>query len=206
MQVGGIPSGKVPNSDVKQNQGRGKYVLFLLVFGFIAIRSLKIMMHHPSQSGASFMFFVGFVGAIVAFVKMCQGNNGNQPLSETQNEIDNDDVSETEVTNDDFDSESAEYEPFEPQPQKKKVLLYGDDNYEYRKPNDYAIYHRGNKYVLAVAFDIYNDTNYHYYLLDPMESMMDFDKFGNFASQIRECPYNYIDREVQNEVILVDVY
>lgn len=196
------PSGKVLDADAgqSQNQGRGKYVLFLLVFGFIAIRSLKMMMHHPSQAGASFMFFVGFVGAIVAFVKLCQGNNGNQQLSETQTGIGSDIVSE-EDEHDDADSVF-----FDQQPTKKEVLLYGDDNYEYRKPNDYAIYHRGNEYVLAVAFDVCNDADYHYYTLDPMEAMMDFSEFGYFASQIRSNPDEYLDREVQNEVILVDVY
>lgn len=205
--VGEKSSYRVHDIGAEQNQGRGKHFLFFLLFGFITIRSVKMMTHHPSQSGGAILFFVGFVGAIIAFVKMCQGNNGEQSLSGTHNGASSNVASDDEVMDDDFVPEDAEPVSFEPpQPPKKKVLLYGDDNYEYRKPNDYAIYHRGNEYVLAVAFDIYNDTNYHYYLLDPMESMMDFDKFGNFASQIRECPYNYIDREVQNEVILVDVY
>lgn len=197
------------NTDAEQSQkqGLGKHLLFFLVFGFITIRSVKMMTHHPSQSGGAILFFVGFVGAIIAFVKLFQGNNGKQNLSQTQNSVGGNTASEDEVTDDDFVPEDAEPVSFEPpQPPKKKVLLYGDDNYEYKKPNDYAIYHRGNKYVLAVAFDIYNDTNYHYFVLDDMEAMMDFDKFSHFASEIRDCPYNYISREVQNEEILVDAY
>lgn len=205
--VGEKSSYRVHDIGAEQNQGRGKHFLFFLLFGFITIRSVKMMTHHPSQSGGAILFFVGFVGAIIAFVKMCQGNNGEQSLSGTHNGASSNVASDDEVMDDDFVPEDAEPVSFEPpQPPKKKVLLYGVDNYEYKKPNDYAIYHRGNKYVLAVAFDIYNDTNYHYFVLDDMEAMMDFDKFSHFASEIRDCPYNYISREVQNEEILVDAY